>query len=331
MNRLICMLAFAIFLPGVLFAQENSLVPFFERLQPKMVKIYGAGGLKGLESYQSGFFVSDQGHIVTSWSTVLDVEKIRVVTFDGKKWEATMVGMDPVLELAILKIEADGFPFFSLNPPIKAEVGDRVFGITNLFGIAAGNEENSVQKGNIMGISTLAARRGRMRTPYQGPVYMIDVMSNNPGATGGAIVNLRGDLVAIVGKELKDDATGTWMNYGIPVTEATDSIVKVIEGKSLTATEETKLAERPHRLLDLGIVMVPDVLPKTPPFVDSVVADSLAAKFGLRADDLVLIVNGQRVDSRQALERILATIDRADPLNILVQRNDLLHTIEIRP
>ncbi len=72
-------------------------------LQPKLVKIYGAGGAKGLESYQSGFLISEAGHIVTSWSTVLDVTSLRIITFDGKKDDAEIVGMDPQTEIAVLK------------------------------------------------------------------------------------------------------------------------------------------------------------------------------------------------------------------------------------
>lgn len=195
----------------------SELPALLQTSQMKMAKIYGAGGLKGLESYQSGFFVSDQGHILTSWSTVLDVDKIRVVTYEGKKWDGELIGSDPITELAVIKIEGDGFPFFQLDGEKKVEIGDRVFGVSNLFGIATGDEHNSIQHGVIMARSTLAARRGRIRTPYQGTIYVTDAMTNNPGATGGALVGLNGKLLGILGKELRDDSSGIWLNYAIPV------------------------------------------------------------------------------------------------------------------
>ncbi len=299
--------------------------------QMKLVKIYGAGGLKGLESYQSGFFISDQGHVLTSWSTVLDIDKIRIVTHDGKKWEGELIGSDPVTELAIVKIEGDGFPFFRLNPNQKAEVGDRIFGLSNLFGIAAGEELQSIQRGVIMASTTLASRRGRMKTPYQGPIYVIDAMTNNPGATGGALITLRGELLGILGKELRDEGSGIWLNYAIPVDVVAESSRNILEGKTIKKPAEVVVAKRPHRLIDLGLTLVPNVLPKTPAYVDQVAIDSIAARSGLKPNDLVIAINGQRVDSRKALEELISTIDRADPVALLIQRGNELVSIEIRP
>ena len=68
----------------------------------KVVKLYGAGGFAELDAYQSGFFVSADGHILTVWSTVLDVDKVVVVSSDGSRSEAELLGMDPNLEIAIL-------------------------------------------------------------------------------------------------------------------------------------------------------------------------------------------------------------------------------------
>ena len=65
--------------------------------QPKLVKVYGSGGISGLHAYQSGFFVSPDGLIATTWSHVLDGET-SVVTADGRKFKTEFVGMDPGLE-----------------------------------------------------------------------------------------------------------------------------------------------------------------------------------------------------------------------------------------
>ncbi|MGY8770843.1 MAG: hypothetical protein ACKVH8_20730, partial [Pirellulales bacterium] len=67
---------------------ESSLATLIEEVQPKTVKIYGAGGLKGLESYQSGFLISAQGHVLTAWSYVLDSSVITAVTDDGRRFIA---------------------------------------------------------------------------------------------------------------------------------------------------------------------------------------------------------------------------------------------------
>jgi S1-C subfamily serine protease len=314
-------------------ASSDPLVLLAQRLQSKLVKIYGAGGPKGLESYQSGFIVSDDGHVVTSWSTVLDVNSIRVVTHDGRKDDAEIVGMDPETEIAVIKMTRAESSFFSLSDIDEPIVGNRVLGLSNLFGIATGDEAMSIQRGVIMAVSPLSARRGRLKTLYQGRVLVLDVMTNNPGATGGAVVNFEGNLVGMLGKELRDDQTNIWLNYAIPADVVSSSVRRILEGKTTSAarSQQLKIAPKPHRLPNLGIVMIPDVLPKTPAYVDQVIPKSIADRGGLLANDLVLLINDIRIESRRSLEETLATIDVADSFTLLVQRGQELVRLDIRP
>jgi S1-C subfamily serine protease len=314
----------------------DSLVSHHRQWQAKLVKIYGAGGPKGLESYQSGFLVSEAGHIVTSWSTVLDVSSLRVVTHDGRKDEAEIVGMDPQTEIAVLKTKEPAPDFFSLEATgvdPGTRVGSRVFGLSNLFGIAAGDEALSIQRGVIMAVAPLSATRGRMKTLYQGEVLILDVMTNNPGATGGAVVDADGRLLGMLGKELRDDQTNIWLNYAIPVDVIATSVKRILEGKTATLARggEIQPAARPHSLLGLGMLLIPDVLPKTPPFVDQILPGSIADRAGVVPNDLILLVNEQRIDSRKALESLLIGIDQADPLRLLVQRGQELVQLEVKP
>jgi len=98
-------------------AGSPSLSQVVAQAQTKAVKIYGAGGLKGLESYQSGFLISATGHILTAWNYVLDTEsgEVTVILHDGRRMTATMVGADPRLEIAVLKVEGEDLPFASLE------------------------------------------------------------------------------------------------------------------------------------------------------------------------------------------------------------------------
>jgi serine protease Do len=84
-------------------------------------------------------------------------------------------------------------------------------------------------------------------------------------------------------------------------------------------------------LNDLGIALIPDVIPKTPAFIDWIREDSIAARSGLKSNDLILLVNDSRVDSRKGLERILSTINRGDSFAVLVQRGQELIKIQVRP
>lgn len=311
-------------------ATTGSLNSVIVSTELKTVKLYGAGGVAGLEAYQSGFFIDAEGHILTVWSTVLDVDRVIVLTSDGRRLEATVVGIDPNLEIAVLETKEPATEFFSLNSAREAQVGERVLAFSNLFGIATGREMSSVQKGVVVARTRLDARRGTFQSVYQGPIYVLDAMTNNPGAAGGALTDFSGRLLGLIGKELRDARAGVWLNYAIPAGQIKQSVENILSGKSIARAETEKPpADRPHSLLGLGIVLVPDVLEKTPAYVDLVKPNSPAGKAGLKNDDLVLFVNSTRITSQAALRHELRTIDRGDPLTLLVQRGNELKEIVV--
>jgi serine protease Do len=309
---------------------SQTLEQLLVQVERSIVKLYGAGGARGLESYQTGIVIGDGTLILTSWSTVLDVDKVRVVTYDGRRLDAEVAGVDPQCELALLRIPDAGLPSFTLDGDSSPRIGQRVFAITNLFGIAAGNESCSAQKGVVMAIAPLTKRKGSLKTLYQGRVIVLDVMTNNPGAAGGALIDLSGRLVGVIGKELRDEQAGIWINYALPADVVKSSVDRILSGQTSGSVATTTVAE-PHQLSDLGLALIPDVLPKTPAFVDWVREDSLAARAGLQPNDLILLVNDIRVDSRKGLERILSSINRSDSFQILVQRGQELIRIQVRP
>lgn len=295
-------------------------------VQPKMVKIYGAGGIRGLEGYQSGFLISEEGHILTVWSYVLDTDYITVTLDDGRKFQGTIVGADPRLEIAVLKIETDGLDHFRLGEAIAVHPGARILTFSNLFKIATGDEPNSVLHGVVAATTPLDARRGAFKTTYKGPVYVLDAITNNPGAAGGALTSRNGELAGLLGKELRNSQNGTWLNYAVPISELTPAIEDILAGRTRPRSldEDVIKPDVPHTLKTLGIRMVPDVLSKTPPFVDSVTAHSEAEKKGLRPDDLILYINDRRVDSCATLRSELELIDQIDDVTLVIQREDEL-------
>jgi len=294
------------------------------KVQPKMVKIYGAGGIKGLESYQSGFLISKDGHILTVWSYVLDTEFITTILDDGRRFQAELVGADPRLEIAILKIDAEGLDFFDCSKAEELNVGSRILAFSNLYGVATGDEPTSVLHGVVAARTTLDARRGVFKTPYRGPVYVLDAITNNPGAAGGALTDHQGRLAGILGKELRNSLTNTWLNYSIPISQLNPAIDDILAGKSRprAVDEMAKRPARPHTLAGLGLVMVPDVLAKTPPYIDAVRRGSLAEKSGLRPDDLVLFVGDRLIPSCEALRNEISFIDQIDEVHLVIQRDD---------
>jgi S1-C subfamily serine protease len=307
-------------------AERASLADAVRTVQPKIVKIHGAGGLRGLEAYQSGFLISARGHVLTAWSYVLDCEYIAVTLDDGRKFQGQLVGADPRCEIAVLKIEADEVPYFSLREAVELNVGDRVLAFSNLFGVATGDEAASVLRGCVSARTPLNARRGAFETPYRGLVYVLDAMTNNPGAAGGALTDRRGRLAGILGKELRNAASNVWLNYAIPIGEIAQATDDILAGKvrPRAADEKAKKPSQPWTVELTGMRLLPNVLPKTPPFVDDLRPESPAARAGLRRDDLILFINQRVVSSARAVAEELALIDRIDPVRLTVQRGQEL-------
>ncbi|MGM0490997.1 MAG: S1C family serine protease, partial [Planctomycetota bacterium] len=320
--------------PARAAGQDGSFAETISGTLPQVVKIYGSGGLKGLEAYQSGFLISSEGHVLTVWSYVLDAEEyINVVLDDGSRHPGTIVNHDPRLEIAILKIDATELPHFDLEEAVELQPGARVLAFSNLFGIAAGGEPASVQHGHVAAIDQLTARRGAFKTIYSGPVYFLDAMTNNPGAAGGALTDRNGRLAGLLGKELRNSLDNTWVNYAIPVAELADSVDSMVAGQA-PPRHESEQAQRPanpHTLRSLGIILVPDILAKTPAFVDKLLPGAPAEQAGLKPDDLVLFVNDRTISSCKELASELALIDRIDPVRLTVQRDQQLVHIEIEP
>jgi len=312
---------------------QASFAETISQTQPKIVKIFGAGGLRGLEAYQSGFLISADGHILTVWSYVLDSDAVTVYLDDGRKLTVEVVGMDPRTEIAVLKIDAQNLPHFNLDESVAINGGARVLAFSNLYGVAFGNEPASVLHGVVAAKTDLAARRGAFETNYRGQAYVLDAMTNNPGAAGGALTDRRGRLAGLLGKELRSSTSNIWLNYAIPIAEIATAADEIIAGKfrPMPKGEGEKKPKEPHTLALLGVRLVTDFLPKTPPFIESVKPGSPAAKAGLKADDLVLFINSRVVQSCKLLEDELTYIDRLDPVRLTVQRGQDLLEVELNP
>ena len=294
-------------------------------IQPRMVKIFGAGGLANLESYGSGFLISADGYIITVWSHVLDGEVVAVVLNDGRRHFAEVLGAVPELDLALLKIDADGLPYFDLNQAITVGPGTRVLAFSNVFKVATGDEPVTVMHGIVAARTPLTARRGRFDVPYRGPVYIVDAPTNNSGAAGGALTTYDGRLLGMIGRQLRNAENNIWINYAIPIPELAEAISALLEGRAIDANRPTaENAQTGYTPADLGLVLVPDVVHRTPAYVDSIQPGSALDGLGLEPDDLVVFINDQLVHSIRSLEEQLARLQAEDDLSIIVRRGNQL-------
>ncbi|MGE3315638.1 MAG: S1C family serine protease [Planctomycetaceae bacterium] len=298
------------------------------------MKIFGAGGLRNLAAYGSGFIVSPEGHVVTVWNHVLDSENVIIVLNDGRRYQAKVLGYEPDRDLAVLKIDAEGLdlPYFELDGKLTAGTGSRVLAFSNMFKVATGDEPVSVMHGVISARTKLSARRGAFDVAYDGPVYIVDSATNNTGAAGGALTTRDGRLLGMIGKELRNAGSNTWIHYAIPVSELADLVTQIRTGQYKSSNnqsaDESEMAIR-YRPLDFGIVLIPDVVERTPAYLDTVITGSAAAKAGMRPDDLVLFVNDELIQSSRAFKSALGRLEAGDTLKLVVRRKNRLETFEL--
>src|SRR5688572_18046627 len=105
MLRYVCPLAVLALLGQQAPAAELTIPEVAQEVNRKLVKIFGAGGLRGLASYGTGIVVSADGYILTANSHILDTQDLRVHAYDGTRYHCKVVAMEPELDVALIKID----------------------------------------------------------------------------------------------------------------------------------------------------------------------------------------------------------------------------------
>src|SRR5690606_6493088 len=127
----------------------------------------------------------------------------------------------------------------------------------------------------ILGMKELQARRGRLDASVEEPVYMIDSVTNNPGAAGGIIVSQSGKLLGMIGRELRGTETETWINFALPASLLQTRFQELADASSGAPPADMAANQTPtRRAVDLGIVLVPNVTTRTPAFVTDILNDT---------------------------------------------------------
>lgn len=336
-NRLFPIATLTMLAAPAMVTAQSSLGTFADvdrYAQQRSVKIYGAGGLQQLEAFQSGTLVSAEGHVVTVASVVLDQDSATVLLGSGQRLEGEVVGVDPLMDIALLKLDTDeaAFPYFDLSAGHVPYEGMRVLAYSNLYNVATGDEPVSVLHGVLSAIAPLEARRGAFATRYRGDVYVLDAATNNPGAAGGILLDQRGTPIGMLGKEVKSELTGAWLNYALPWNVVAQSVDRILSGDLGAAINRSdQLPDIPATFELLGFRLVPSVVPRTPPYVDAVAVDSPADVAGLLPDDLVIAVAGMRTGTYSDVEQALSQTPSDQPVRVTLLRGARLVDVNLEP
>jgi serine protease Do len=309
--------------------------------QLAMAKLYGAGQIAGLEGYQSGFFLEGEpARVVTIDSAVLDGATVTVVDAYGERYEGRVVGRDASSGLVLVECPEGIEPpsAFRLSEASSFRVTQRVWALSNCFGIAAGDEPVTLQRGRIAAITSMPSMMGDDARPTLGApepgstVVVLTAVTSNPGAGGGAVIDGAGRLVGVIGAECRSPETGAWLNYALPADAASGAIQRILDRNDDPLADLPMSETRPRDVLRrVGLGLIPAIANRTPAYVERVDASGLAARAGVEPDDLIVAVDGATVGTvdaaSAAIQRGLA---RHGAVELTVLRDDRLVTLTLQ-
>ncbi|MCH7720764.1 MAG: serine protease [Planctomycetes bacterium] len=321
----------------------------------RVVKLYGTGAGRE-QGYASGIVVSDDGLVLTVAALLLESRDLLAVTHDGTRYRASVVARDDTLQVALLQLHStapdaetpvSGMTHFSLDDPPAVTSGDWVFAAGNPFRVAVGDEPVSISMGVISTRTRLRATRRKREFPYYGDVLVIDASTSNPGSPGGALVNLDGRLVGMIGRVVKSKTTNTLVNYAMPVDVLHDfyerSLANVVPARRERLAGRSGDEERrtgtdaplgpTSTTVFHGIKLFSLGYKTDLPFVERVLRGSPAEVAGIRKDDLIRAISGQTVRSSADFDRLFAQHAPGDMVEILVirGRNPVTMTLTLEP
>ncbi len=242
----------------------------------------------------SGVIVSADGTILTNAHVVDEAEKITVLLSDNKSFDAKLVGIDKPSDLAVLKIEAQNMPFLTLGNSDSVRVGDIVLAIGNPLGIG-----QSVTAGII---SAKGRRTGLSDGSFED--FLQTDAPINRGNSGGALVNLSGELIGINSQILAGGPSGgnIGIGFSIPSNMAKSVMDQLLKdgkvSRGMLGVNIQTLTEDTAKALDLTDVS--GVL------VSNVRQGSSADKAGVKRGDIITAINGEKIDDGNVLRNKVA-------------------------
>jgi serine protease Do len=270
-----------------------------ERLKPFLVQVRvnravespaeGEGGTpEGRRASGSGFLIRQDGYLVTNAHVVSDAERIQVKLSDGRRFEGRLVGLDDRVDLALVKIEATGLPVADLGDSNRLRVGELVLALGHPFGL-----EQTVSFG-------IVSRKG---APLEVAAAAFEFIQTdaaiNPGNSGGPLVSMAGEVIGVNSMAARNGSIG----FAIPINLVKGLLPQLAEkgkvewgwlGVSIAEVADEDVAR--YRLKEPGGVLVRQV-----------VAGQPADKGGVKANDVILGVDGARVNEPRDLQRIISS------------------------
>ena len=256
----------------------------------------------------SGVIVTADGYVLTNNHVVEGAEKVEVTLADKRTLKATVVGTDPKSDIAVLKLDATGLPTLPLGDSTQVEVGDIVLAVGNPLGV-----------GQTVTMGIISAK-GRSTSAGSNKGYEDFLQTDAPinrGNSGGALVNLKGELVGIPSQILSSTGGSIGIGFAIP----TNMAKRVME--QLVATGKVK-----RGMLGVSVRGIDKTLAEqfsykgiTGAFVDSVSPGMGAEIAGIAPGDIITEFNGKTVESSNDFRNMVSDLAPETTVKLKIWRD----------
>ena len=256
----------------------------------------------------SGVIIDSSGHIITNDHVAGDAGSIRVVLSDGRIYEATLIGTDPVTDLAVLDIDAENLTAVDFGSTDGMQVGDTAIAIGNPLGLDGGPS---------LTVGVLSAFGREVRTSATSVLYGM-LQTDAPitqGSSGGALVDGAGRLIGITTAVGVSEVGIEGIGFATPIEIVQRVVADIVDSGAVAhgllgingSTDFVDLADGGSR--PTGVV------------IDAIEAGSAADSAGLRLGDVITAVEGTGVDTMDELISVLRRLGADDLVVVEIERN----------
>ena len=299
--------------------RQMQMDPFLRQFfGDQLEQFHGQQPQGGGQGSGSGVIIAANGYIVTNNHVIDKASKIEVVLDDKRKFEAELVGADPNTDLAVLKVKADNLPFVKYGNSDDVKVGQWVLAVGNPFNLnstvtagiisAKGRNIDILRRKDNMGIESF---------------IQTDAVVN-PGNSGGALVNLNGDLIGI--NSAIASHTGSFEGYAFAIPSSLAS--KVVDDLLKYKVVQRALLGVQIQEVDARLASEKKLSTLNGVYVQGLTEGSAASQAGLKMGDIITQINGVAVNTSSQLQEQVARFRPGDKIKVSYLRGNDTNTTE---
>ena len=264
----------------------------------------------------SGFILTGDGYVLTNYHVIESSNSISVTLYDGKSYDAVLVGYDESSDIAVLKIDAEGLTPVVLGDSDNLNVGDSV--------VAIGNPLGELTFSLTSGAVSALNREITLSNSVTMNLIQTDCAIGS-GSSGGALFSLYGEVIGIANAKYSGSGSGASIDnigFAIPINHVRGIVESIIENGYVA---------KPY----IGVT-VSDVSEETMGYglpagaaVKAVSEDSPAEKAGLQVNDIITAVNGKEISGRTGLSEAVSAASVGDTLTLTVYRQGNTISVDV--